>query len=414
MCIRDSGSTNSAQIVGLAKCIPSMLRAVALAPQNETTKGQTVTFFRELTNLLWDQVSIEEEAHVKIALLDALRVSLEIVAVMGANDFLAQDSLSAWKRHLIQCISDVDLHRKLDEEHKDLDDSGDEDGNNGIDIAQEEEVLIATAHIIAGLLRTHISGMSDFIEIIYQNLIPEEIPADASPKKIQFALSLLCGIVSHANFYDLPPKCQTFTVDMLLAQTGHQVAQVRQTAIFGLGVFVQRYAQSIDVQFVGRVVQGIVPALADSQETRTSRPLQVAREVAISALGKVLIAFALPQKEKLGEGDLDQLLTLWLSCLPVRLDLTQVIESHTRLLEAILQYETVVVGPEMSNLPIIVKILFEIIGRGLGTKEILAGAVLLLRQLAGNTQTVNVVHGVFQTLEPTLQEKTKPILTGQT
>eukprot|EP01017_Pseudomicrothorax_dubius_P042501 TRINITY_DN6944_c0_g1_i6.p1 TRINITY_DN6944_c0_g1~~TRINITY_DN6944_c0_g1_i6.p1 ORF type:complete len:151 (-),score=35.68 TRINITY_DN6944_c0_g1_i6:136-540(-) len=121
-------------------------------------------------------------------------------------------------------------------------------------------------------------------------------------------------------------------------------------------------------------------------------------------------SYVLPNHKQLGEEDLGQLLRLWLSYLPLQHDRIEMNEAHLRLVSAVLGYSEVVLGSSLSNLPTVVRTLFDIVQARLGTAETLQSVSVVLNQMSTHQQMGPVVHETFEKFTPEQQAKIKAIL----
>jgi hypothetical protein len=219
---------------------------------------------------------------------------------------------------------------------------------------KEEEVMAELGEVIGKLAKVHKAGvLRSFSETLFpiaiQLMHPQKAPHDR-----QIGLCMLDDMLEHCEGAALP-LYQTFLPAMVNYITDSNPS-VRQAAVFGIGLCAQHGGPSM-----GTIILDIfrrLDSVIKHSESRSPENIH-ATENAISAVAKII-------RFQANAIDLNQLLPVFLSYLPVTEDEVEARITYDNLTIIIEQHSSLVLGNNFQNLPQI----FHILGTAINTPAV--------------------------------------------
>jgi hypothetical protein len=255
------------------------------------------------------------------------------------------------------------------------------------ELGRESQYVADIAEIITAIVKNHKSNfltvfndmkMIDFILSLLNN--PQSDP------ERQLAICIFDDIVEHTQEQSHPLFPMFIPVILQHAKSPH--TGIRQAITFGCGVY---------AQFGGTVIQPYIESILNtlleiiSQPNSRNKTYASSTENAISSVGKI-IKF---QPQLLGN-KLPEVVRLWLSWLPLEIDIIEAKVVHRQLCELIQSNNPHVFGENFKNLPVILNIFSDIISSRLIKKDTSTLIIDIVKNM--QNQMPDVVNAAFGTL----------------
>lgn len=241
--------------------------------------------------------------------------------------------------------------------------------------ADEEDYLTGISQVMDSLF---IVFKSDFLPY-FEQLVDSILKLTSNEPHIpwsdrQIALCMWDGLIEHCG-----PNCITYSQFFLPLLTNGIVDKhedIRQAALYGIGQLAQQAGPTF-IQFFESIIPHIVH-MVNQPNSRNDDNIS-ATENGISAIGRILrYCPQIPNR--------NELLTCWISWLPIWEDEPEVPITMDFLLSLIEQNDPTVMGANSSNLPRLVAIVAETFSRSLIEKSHEVGnkMVIFLKQVHDN------------------------------
>lgn len=265
---------------------------------------------------------------------------------------------------------------------------------------KEEEVMAELGEVIGKLAKVHKAGvLRSFSETLFpiaiQLMHPQKAPHDR-----QIGLCMLDDMLEHCEGAALP-LYQTFLPAMVNYITDSNPS-VRQAAVFGIGLCAQFGGPSM-----GSIILDIfrrLDSVIKHSESRTTENVH-ATENAISAVAKII-------RFQASAVDINQLMPVFLSYLPVNEDEVEARVTYDNLTIFIEQHSSVVLGNNFQNLPQLLNILGTAINTGMVTENTNAKMIEIVKKLV-QAVPADAVQQVLAALPQELTAKLTQVIRGQ-
>jgi len=340
---------------------------------------------------LLEAVKTESDSEVLVVGIEAIH---ECISVIGDN-CLPKDALKELIQLVLTLILGTQSRRnRLLKSNPD----GDVDDSYIIrdEILKEDDINSEIAEVIGTMVKYH---RSYFLPVFQSTdlapLVLQMAQKISPPSERQLAICIFDDLVeftveqSHALFPHFVPLMLEYALD---PHPG-----VRQAACFGLGVCAQN-GGAIIKPHIGVMLEVLLKAI-NEPDSRTDEKMTPPTENAISSVGKI-IQF---QADVIGD-KLPNLTDLWVSWLPIEIDVVEARVVHMQLCYFIKHINSAVFGPNGKNLPKVLEIFGKIVDTELvdtevqnTIKEILAS---MYKQLVPE-----LFQGALQSISPESQLK---------
>lgn len=300
------------------------------------------TIFNHLSSTMIDAIKEESDQEVLVILLDSLAEIIEILH----PDTLQPQICEAVFELLISQIEEMKEKAQIRMQSYKIGYYTQEED----DLWQEEEeydnlLCVALSDLFGVMAKSHTNVIKPFLENKL-NLILKWLPLEEnSPQVRATSLFIIDDSILHIKesiqsiFNDFFPFTIVYTKDPNPA--------VRQSACFGIGVS----AQNLPLLFSNWISESldhlkiVIESQSDPEDEKTTT------DHAISAFGKILLYQSIEPQQ------LSNLLTLWLSWLPLYSDTLEAQEAHQNLCLFLQKENPQIYGQNYQNLPKILYIL---------------------------------------------------------
>jgi len=170
---------------------------------------------------------------------------------------------------------------------------------------------------------------------------------------------------------------------------------IRQSITYGLGVYCQYGADAI-VPFLDQILNYLVELI--TKPDSRNKTFAASTENAISSVGKIIQYHPDKINDKLKD-----LTRLWLTWLPIEIDLVEAKLVHKQLCQLIQTNHPFIFGDNFENLPIILNVFADIIYSKLVKKETNLQITAIIKEM--QSQNPELVKTAFNSLPPNKQER---------
>lgn len=336
--------------------------------KKHSNKESLIHYSKLYTTEMMKAIEREVDNETLCYFLENLKEIIEI-----SDGFLIKEEVNSFFKTLLVVFDDVEVRRiKLLEKKGSLENEiinkkkkgkkpvtdDDEESDNeeeklekeiSEDIEAIEGIQSELTDLIGKLFATHKSYSEDVINVILKNMIPKYFRSDASTFEVKMGIYLVDDIVEFLGQDSMPNELWQQMAKALVTFASHEECSLRQASLYGLGMFAKETKLGFEV-YANDCFTAIFNGLGISLDNKDERDWELARDNGIAALGKII-------KYQAAHVDLKNICTQWLSYLPIRKDEAEMIEQHELLCDIILNKAEIIFGDNLSNAPIIIKVL---------------------------------------------------------
>ena len=213
--------------------------------------------------------------------------------------------------------------------------------------AAEDEVFDQFAECIGSLLRSLKAPVLPALEPLLVNYVAPMLDPNRSPEERRIAICVFDDVFEHASDGGASLKFLNGFIGPCLAGCQDSDCDVRQAAVYGVGVMAAALGQSF-VPHINGALQALA-AVIQAPNARDDENVN-ATENAISSLGKIceFQRAALPSPEAV--------VPQWLSCLPLTEDKVEARLVHDQLVRLLEKGDPHLLGPAQEHLGAVVKV----------------------------------------------------------
>ena len=377
------------------QAMPDLLHSAILA-QQAGAPGASEAFTAELKDFMYgpilQQLRKEPDTDTLAMLLDAWTEVVQYGSESPAaclNPQQLHDSLA-----VMQELIKESLERRAERQQKQAEEEHDDDEEEELEAeAEREEVLIQNlVECLGQVFKTYHSGVLPVFDELLLPIFQAMLQPTAVASDRVAALCIFDDIIEHCSADGGAARYVATLLPAFLQYTIDPAVEVRQAAVYGLGVLAEHDRTAFDAaaqqQAAQRLLQVIEAPEAFGDENAS------ASDNAVSALAKLcrrsdeICAAAAPR---------------WLAKLPLRTDKEEARAVHRRLVEFVETSSTHVVGTQMERLPDVIVIFAQVLGTDLVEDEVATKIGNLLKQVrSGLPQVLQALpsHAGFQRLTP--------------
>nr|CAH7769767.1 unnamed protein product [Callosobruchus chinensis] len=332
-------------------------------------------------------IDSEPESEVLMAMLDSLARCLQKLGAQYVDEATVQEIL-----RIIDKLMQEHFERATDRHKKHLDEDYDEEVQEQLEDEESDDIyvlckitdVIHSMFVIFGerFLPAFDTVCNNFVQL----LAPNRGWADR-----QWGVCVFDDVIEFAG-----PACakyQGYFLQPLAVYVKDKSSEVRQAAAYGWGVLAQCGGEQFAAE-VAKAVPALVEVISDA-DSRDARNVN-ATENAISAVTKIM-------KYNSSQINVDELIPLWFSWLPVVEDADEAPHVYGYLCDLIEQNNQHIIGPNNENIPRIITIIAEAFFREVVEASKPEGfrMLSLVRQVQTNE---SLFQTVVQQLSPELQQ----------
>ncbi|XP_054167473.1 importin-5-like [Oppia nitens] len=338
-------------------------------------------------------IETEPEKEVLAELMTSLSKCIDKLGQNCLNEKQMQDLIRILENHLKEHFERYRLRQEK---------RNDEDYDDGVEaeIVDEDDedtyVLSKVADILHSLFIVFRNDFYLYFDLIFQQII--NLAADSRPyTDRQWAICVMDDVIEHGGEHCV--KYQNFFLPLLSSGIQSPHAEIRQAAAYGIGVLAKHGGLSF-----ARTSTECIPLLVQMINDPNARLAEniTATENAISAVTKIL-------QFNNSQVDVDNVLPVWLSWLPVWEDEEEIPHIYGFLYSLLEGNHSVIMGPSNSNLPHIVAAIAEVLARmSIDSKSDLGQKLIsYLQFIKSDTNTFN---NCYQRLTTEQQQSLNQVL----
>jgi len=268
------------------------------------------------------------------------------------------------------------------------------------EMEEDNYILTKAADVLHSLLKTQGANYLPFMDNMVVPLVTKLIGQDRHWQERQWGLCIWDDIMEFTGAAAV--KYQQAFVPNMLNYLSDTSAEVRQASSYGCGIMAQ-YGQDAFAQACKEALPGLARIVSDP-ESRGENNI-TATENAISAVAKII-------KYCPSCVNIDEVIPLWLSWLPIWEDKDEMDSVYGLLCDLLESNSVAVLGPQGSNLPRIVQIVAEtFLRRSLGDDSTVKPRLInLIRMIQNDANLFQMCFAALsaeqqQALQDTLQQQ---------
>ncbi|EGR31191.1 hypothetical protein IMG5_116170 [Ichthyophthirius multifiliis] len=367
-----------------SKCLPGLIKC---AQQQPETQKNMVRYF---LGLLWDAASSEFDSEIIISQITAMKECIE-----SCGKFMTQQEIQSLSDKVIKLLLDSDKRKAENEKWKNEEDVEDEEKNIlEEDLKIEENLQVSIAELIGVLFKTHKEQTLNLAHILYTQVLPKVMDSKVSDNMHKFGLFLIDDMVEFLGFEHMGDKWGEFAQALSIFAVDKS-SQVRQAAVYGIGIFAQVTPTAQFSVYAQGLVKTLLASIAYPQGSEKEKTYGHAKDNAISSLGKIIRY----QSESLS---LNEILGLWLNNLPLKFDKQEGVFQHRLLAELTINRPDLITQNEGFIQKTIVTF-----GQVLGTKFVDQEGTALIHQAINRLTQVDFVKNNWNSIVANLTDGQK-------
>lgn len=219
------------------------------------------------------------------------------------------------------------------------------------DKESEDDLKLEIANVFGILFDTHRQDSLAMFQHIYQNHISMSFNNDQHIKAIHYGIFLVDDSLEYLGEFLGENTVVTF-LEILLKYSLHEKLEIRQSAIFGVGLIAQLLKENFKTYF-DQVTDVVTKAVnIPKGENDMNRGYMACKENAVSTFGKILFSMW----SSLDQEKLQNMVNYWIQHLPIVHDYKEALIQHQLLMQTLVSNYNVILGNNMVNLGRLVKI----------------------------------------------------------
>eukprot|EP00744_Colponema_vietnamica_P001246 GILI01002088.1.p1 GENE.GILI01002088.1~~GILI01002088.1.p1 ORF type:complete len:1106 (+),score=379.50 GILI01002088.1:190-3507(+) len=385
-----------------ASTLPELIKCISLAcEQQNMDKAIVRNMFSHFLEAIIQSSLKEDYTEVLTTQLEALEECI-VNAGVGCLDDASRDRVIS---HVMQTLSKSFQNRqKILDSMKQTEEDEDEDGEDKEESAQlrdqyfqdeeaqEDGVRQAVSEVLAAVMKTTGPAFLPSFNAIYPHAL--QLCTETNPDCMKrIGLFILVDFVEHLREHTIPYWGQIMEILLRYAIVKHP--QLKQCCIYGLGVAAS-YGGAAFSTYCQAALHVFHQTITDPEQSK-KKVFRPCVDNAVSALGKIIEFHS-------GSVDLNNVVPLWLSGMPLKKDLAEAHLAHERFIKLVESGNAAILGPNQSNLPRILYILADVYRTKRSTKELNARISALLRSMQ-SSYPAEILQAAWGQLSPEAQHK---------
>ncbi|KAJ3674613.1 hypothetical protein LUZ60_005229 [Juncus effusus] len=379
--------------------MPELLRSAKLALEKGLAGGRDESYLKQLSDYiipaLVEALHKEPETEIASSMLEALNECMQM-----SGTLLGENQVRAIVDEIKNVITaSATRKRERSERAKAEDFDADEGELIEEENEQEEEVFDQVGECLGTLIKTFKNSFLPFFDELSVYITPM-LGKDKTGEERRIAICIFDDVAEQCREAALK-YYETF-VPFLLEASNDEDANVRQAAVYGIGVCAE-FGGSVFRPLVGEALSKLNNVISHPEATHSDNLM--AYDNAVSALGKICQF----HRESI---DASQVVPVWLSCLPLKGDLIEAKVVHDQLCSMVERSDAVVLGPNNQYLPKIVHVFAEVLcGKDMASEQTTSRMINLLRQIQ-QTVPPALLESTWSSLQPQQQLFLQSILSS--
>ncbi|XVF06605.1 hypothetical protein REPUB_Repub06bG0063600 [Reevesia pubescens] len=380
--------------------MPELLRSAKLAVEKGQSQGRNETYIKQLTDYIIPALveALHKEPEVEIcgSMLGSLNECIQI-----SGSFLDEGQVRGIVDEIKQVITASSARKQERAERAKAEDFDAEEGEMLEDEnEQEEEVFGQVGDLLGTLIKTFKASFLPFFQELTSYVTPMW-GKDKTAEERRIAICIFDDVAEHCceaalKYYD------TY-LPFLLEACNDENPDVRQAAVYGVGVCAE-FGGSVFKPLVREALSRLDAVIRHPNALRSDNIM--AYDNAVSALGKICQF----HRDSI---DAVQIVPAWLSCLPIKGDLTEAKVVHEQLCSMVERSDQELLGPNNQYLPKIVAVFAEVLcaRKDLATEQTASRMINLLRHLQ-QSLPASTLASTWSYLQPQQQLDLQSILSS--
>eukprot|EP00825_Cyclidium_porcatum_P008845 TRINITY_DN14435_c0_g1_i1.p1 TRINITY_DN14435_c0_g1~~TRINITY_DN14435_c0_g1_i1.p1 ORF type:complete len:639 (-),score=83.41 TRINITY_DN14435_c0_g1_i1:40-1956(-) len=259
-------------------------------------------------------------------IIDALSECFKLLE----GPFLNPEILQKLHQYILDLLKKADTLIKQYQKDENDEDNVEEDIQNiNDDIKELESLYIDTVFLIGYIVKSHKLACLQFVNDLYVNIVPQLLQDNASKVMIRCGMYIIIDIVEHIG-YENSHQTWNWLLEQLIKNSSHKYFLIRQTAIYGLGIFAQKTPGDAYKEYSNLILQSLFSSYSVQKDNESDKSYGKCQDNVIAAIGKIIEAQS-------GNIDLRVVLDYWIQQLPLKFDKQESIYQTNLLLRIALE-----------------------------------------------------------------------------
>lgn len=375
---------------------PSLVKAVVAAVRAGKAAADVL---RKLLDVVLSHITKvlpeEEEIDVRVSGLDAIRDSLREVGEPCLDEHQMNTVAEMLKTMLNMWIAQRARDNKAKSEVAE-----DEETNDDIEEIKltESEALSSMTDCIDAVFLCQKDAFAPAYRQFLQPIFAQLVDPRRDPDEIARAICVADTIIEKAPALAL--ENADFFVKLFLTYADSKQPDVRQAAVYGLGIAGSKYPQASFAPYLPQTLQKL-HAIATAPGALTDEDFGVANDNAVASVGRIIeaVGAALPS--------FDEVLRVFVASLPLYNDEDESRATIHMLCSFVKSFPEKVLGAALERAPAVVKIFAEAALEGMIEKEDIPQIKSIVLELSSKVSPSALAAGLTQQSQTALQDLIK-------
>jgi len=384
--------------IAAVQSLPELLRSAVLAVENRLTQDASMP--AQLLDFVWPPLleALHKEPDVEV--LVSMLTSVEEILGVAGPELLGQERLGQALRELGEVIRNSEERRTERGERTAAEDFDEEEAEALEEENEaEEEVLDGVSAVISVALRKWGDVAFPFVDPLMPAIGQLLTGPGRTNGERRIGVCVMDDLLEHSPAGGAQYLPQIIPILLQFAQ--HKDNDLRQSAVYGLGVAAQHRRDAF--RPVAAQASNILSAVVSDREAR-SEDANMCTDNAVCALGKVLEFHS-----DVADGKL--LGSVWLPQLPLEADEAEASVAHEQLVRLVEASDPRILGDANSNLASILRVFVAVLARrtDLASETTLRRMVTLVQQMR-TALPPQVFEGLVGQMTPKQQATLQSVL----
>ena len=383
-----------------AQTLPEIVKV--LQNSDEPDKQALVaTTARTYVSLLWNAQAEEVEAVHVSKLIHGMK---EVISAGGR--YMTEEEITYFSEKVIEALEKSDSRKA--EIREDMAKNFHDIDEDEVEIMEEEnkneeELQCALADLMGALFESHKELTLPLVHFTQKELLPKVFADGMSPIMNRFGIFLIDNMIEFLGL-ELIPNEWPVLVQVLCQYATHKDGEVRQAAVYGLGVLAEK-AKDGFAQVAEYVLKAVIGAIQVKRGQNESKlDYFHARDNAVASLGKII-------KCQYANINLKETVQTWISLLPLKHDKLEAKKMHELLVDIVLESDAdLVFGENGERMEKVIKIFAEVVDTQFVGETFKEKMTKVVQLLANNENSRQLLLDAVNKLDTVLKEKLQRVL----
>ena len=326
-----------------------------------------------------------KEADIETASIQILALK-KLYRIIG--HFMTQNDTKVMVAKILNYFKESDEQKDILHEYGDLEKEEDDEGNGGIQetIKAEEDYQKNLAYLLVAIANTHKEEFVSQVPIVLDTIVNPYLSSDKGYQKV--ALLVIAGLIECLTVEKLGVDLYKSFAAIFIEFTTRPDNELRQVACYGIGSL-SKGGATIFGEIAAQCLTALAAAIEFKDDTKNKYTFNVARDSAISSIGKIL-------KYQATTIPFPEIWPKWICYLPICTDTEEAKFAHEFVADTLINKPEIAVGPNGNLLGEILRIFIGIYRTGLISKEGKSNMVQALKELSKYPTIAALMNEIYE------------------